>query len=77
MSEKQATSLALVANELVSNAIKHGKGNVEVTLRSERSTVTLDVSDQGPGFPEGFDPEIAGNTGLDLIESIAHFFVCG
>ena len=29
---KQAGSFALLVNELVSNALKHGKGKVEVTL---------------------------------------------
>ena len=70
---KQTTSLALVANELVSNAVKHGKGDVELTLHREGNIVTLEVCDDGPGFPEGFDPETAAHTGLDLIENIARY----
>ena len=68
---KQAASLALIANEFVSNAVKHGKGDVEVALRAQENTATLEVCDDGPGFPPGFDPETAAHTGLELIENIA------
>jgi two-component sensor histidine kinase len=68
---KQATALALITNELVANAVKHGKGDVEVTLRTDGTRVTLEVCDDGPGFAEGFDPETAAHTGLELIENIA------
>lgn len=68
---RQATSLALVANELVSNALKHGQGDVEVTLCVETGRARLEVCDDGPGFSAGFDPETAAHTGLELIENIA------
>jgi two-component sensor histidine kinase len=68
---KQTTSGALVANELVRNAVKHGKGDVVLTLRKEANTVTLEVCDDGCGFPIGFDPETGAHTGLDLVENIA------
>ena len=74
---KHTTSLALITNELVSNAVKHGKGDVELALRTDDNVVTLTVSDDGPGFPDGFDPEIASNTGLELIENIARYDLNG
>jgi PAS domain S-box-containing protein len=46
VSPRQGTSLALVANELVSNAVKHGKGRVAVTLR-------LVTDEEGEGAEEG------------------------
>ncbi|MCW3054070.1 MAG: sensor protein [Chthonomonadales bacterium] len=70
---KQTTSLALITNELISNAVKHGKGDVELTFRQEGDLLTLEVCDDGPGFSEGFDPETAAHTGLDLIENIARY----
>jgi PAS domain S-box-containing protein len=68
---RQATSLTLVINELISNAAKHGKSDVDLTLRVEGSRATLRVCDDGPGFPPGFDPKTSANTGLELIETIA------
>lgn len=70
---KQATSLLLIVNELVSNAVKHGMGDVELTLRSVGNSATLEVCDDGPGFAGGFDPETAAHTGLELIENIARY----
>ena len=68
---RQATSLALIVNELVSNAQKHGKKETRVTLTVQDGAATLQVEDDGPGFPEGFDPLLASNTGLDLVENMA------
>jgi signal transduction histidine kinase len=41
----------VVAN-LVSNAVRHGGGNVELTARPEDGCVVIDVMDRGPGVPE-------------------------
>ncbi len=68
---RQAGALAVLVNELVSNALKHGKGEVVVTFQAEATTARLRVSDQGPGFPEDFDPTRSANTGLDLIQTLA------
>ncbi len=66
---EQCSSLALIANELMSNALKHGVGDIEVELSHDAGTVSLAVSDCGPGFPEGFDRQTDFHTGLSLIES--------
>ncbi len=68
---RQATTLTILMNELISNAIKHGKGNILVRFVAEESSLLLQVTDEGPGFPENFDPKRAANTGLDLIESLS------
>ena len=70
---KPATSVALIANEFVSNAIKHSQGDIELTLRVEDSTAFLEVCDDGPGFASDFDPETAAHTGLALVENIARY----
>lgn len=70
---KQTAHLVLVANELISNAAKHGQGDILLTLRVEGEQVTLEVCDDGPGFPPGFDPARAANIGLDLIESMSRY----
>jgi len=68
---KKVTSLIFLANELISNAIKHGRGSIGVSFGVDEVTATLVVDDDGPGFPEGFDPQAAANTGLGLIQSFA------
>ena len=84
----QSGSLALLINECVSNAMKHGGNDIEITLqlseqgpsnqekRSPRQA-RLEVHDNGPGFPLGFDPQTAANTGLELIESAARWDLRG
>ena len=77
VSGKQATSLAIIANELISNATKHGKGNIELTLDALDNLATLEVCDDGPGFEAGFDPATVAHTGLELIENIARYDLRG
>ncbi len=72
LTSKQCIALALVLNELVTNALKHGKKAADVVFRIEGTRGTLVVSDDGPGFPTGFDPAQAANMGLDLVESLVH-----
>ena len=68
---RKGTSLALLANELVSNAFKHGQGDVLVTFTVDQDEATLRVRDSGPGFPPDFNPLQAANTGLELVESLS------
>ncbi len=74
---RQATALALVTNELVSNALKHGRGVTEVHFRVDGGEATLVVEDDGTGFPEGFSAESANSTGLELVENIATWDLSG
>jgi PAS domain S-box-containing protein len=74
---RQGTSLAVLVNELISNAVKHGSGDIEVSLAVVNERAKLAVSDRGPGFQEGFDPRKAANTGLELIESIGRLDLQG
>jgi two-component sensor histidine kinase len=70
MPAKLCVSLALIANELVSNALKHGQSSAEVKFFVTRRRATLEVFDDGPGFAEGFDPIGSANIGLELVESL-------
>lgn len=74
---QQGTALALVINELISNAIKHGKGNVEIVVAQEGKQTTITVCDDGSGFPADFDPKVAANTGLELIRSLVQWDLAG
>ena len=66
-----ATSLAILTNELVSNAIKHCREEIQVVLRVSDQRVELTVTDDGPGFPTGFSVSEHGQIGLDLAQNLA------
>lgn len=69
-----AVPLGLIVNELLTNAVKHafpdGEGMVTVSLRKRNGTVTLEVSDDGAGFPEDIDWESSPSLGLQLVRSL-------
>ncbi|HZT43797.1 MAG TPA: PAS domain S-box protein [Chthonomonadaceae bacterium] len=77
LSARQGTGLAVVVNELVSNAVKHGRGDITVALRVKNSEIRLEVWDEGPGFPEGFDAVQAAHTGLDLVDQVCRWDLGG
>ncbi|MBP7737478.1 MAG: PAS domain S-box protein [Spirochaetes bacterium] len=73
---KRAVPLGIILNELVSNAIKSAyppgvKGTIRIDLENTGGRITLRVSDDGPGFPPGFDPEITDTLGLKLVSTLA------
>src|SRR5207247_458541 len=53
---RKATSLVIVANELITNALKHGQGDIQVIFTHREGRGFLDVLDEGPGFPPDFNP---------------------
>jgi LytS/YehU family sensor histidine kinase len=61
---------SLVLQPLVENAVRHGVarrgegGCVEIAGRREKGTLVLQVRDDGPGFPRGWDPVRGGRVGL-------------
>jgi two-component sensor histidine kinase len=77
LASRQATTLALVTNELIANALKHGKGQTEITFKTHANQAALAVSDDGPGFPAEFDARTAANTGLELVENIVRWDLHG
>jgi two-component sensor histidine kinase len=61
----------LILTELVGNGQKHGgPGTVTVWVRVRDGRVTLEVTDGGPGFPEGFQPGRAPGLGFRLIQAL-------
>lgn len=46
--------LELALSNLVSNALRYGKGTIRVTATETRERTQLAVSDEGPGFPADF-----------------------
>ncbi len=64
---KEATSLALLTNEAVSNGIKHGGSSIEVTVKIDGGQIRMNVRDDGSGFPPDFHADHDANTGLELL----------
>ncbi len=73
----QATSLALIINEIVQNAIEHGfgenydEGFIEVLLHEQPKEVQITITNNGHALPEGFDARNAGSLGLQIVDSLA------
>ncbi|WP_185961270.1 PAS domain-containing protein [Telmatospirillum sp. J64-1] len=66
--------LALIANELVTNACKYGAlesdNLVRVDFRRDGDGYRLTVSDQGPGLPVDFDPQRGKGLGMRLVQAL-------
>jgi PAS domain S-box-containing protein len=77
ISARQGTSLALITNELVSNALKYGFGEVTVTFQVNEHAATLEVCDDGPGFPLDFDSTTTETTGLGLVSNLSRWDLGG
>ena len=67
---RQCGSLALICSELICNAVKQGASQIIVTFRVCEECGYLQVSDDGPGFPDNFDPKVSANTGLEVVETL-------
>jgi PAS domain S-box-containing protein len=74
---RQGTALAVLVNELVSNAVKHGSGDIDVRLAAHDRTIELTVEDEGGGFPAGFRPSVDAHTGVELIENLSRWDLQG
>ena len=76
LNAKMASSLGLIINELLSNALKYAfpdDRNGEITVRSKKpgSEVELTISDNGIGMTEGFNWRNTDSLGLKLVRSLA------
>lgn len=72
----RAVPLALILNELITNALKYGcppdtNGCIRVGFDAEGSQYRLTVADQGPGIQAGFNPESSKSLGMRVIQALA------
>jgi two-component sensor histidine kinase len=69
-----AVPLALIANELITNAVRHARGqrghvSIRIGLIRDGSEWVLEVADDGPGFTMGEPQKRA--SGLGLVMALA------
>ena len=71
----KATSVALILNELVQNAVEHGfkdidSGRIEVSIEEKGRDVSLTVENDGTPLPADFDLLKNRNLGLQIVENL-------
>jgi two-component sensor histidine kinase len=80
---KQATALALIINELVSNALEHAfpigyhPCHLQIELSQEGPQVTLTIADSGRGIPRDFNLATAKGLGLRIARTLAEKDLAG
>ncbi len=72
---QQATSLALVVNELLANSMEHAfpgrsRGQVEIALIRSPDSLRVEVRDDGVGLPDGFSPDRSADLGLQIVNTL-------
>lgn len=80
---KQATALALIINELVSNALEHAfpigyfPCHLQIELSQEGPQITLKIGDSGRGLPPNFELTTAKGLGLRIARTLAEKDLAG
>lgn len=65
-------AIGLITNELVTNAAKHGAGNINVAFEASGDVNQLIVCDHGVGLVDGFNPQAASaGLGMRVINTLA------
>jgi serine/threonine-protein kinase RsbW len=70
--EMTETALLLVS-ELATNAIRHGRPPVRMSLRWERNRLRVEVTDSSPALPQlsRTGPDQIGGRGLQIVQLLA------
>jgi signal transduction histidine kinase/DNA-binding response OmpR family regulator len=66
------SNVALVATELVTNAIRHGSAPIQIHVRLDEAGIVVEVSDGAHGRPlaRNLDPSSIDGRGLHLIDAV-------
>jgi two-component sensor histidine kinase len=70
-----AIPLALLVNELLTNAVKYAyepavQGRITISLKAETGRLVLTVTDEGRGMPANFDYRKSRSLGMKIIASL-------
>jgi two-component system, sensor histidine kinase PdtaS len=72
---KQATILALLINELVANAVKHGfagrdRGIISITAAEANGEAVIEIGNDGEAIPKNFDPSGSHGLGMRIVNRL-------
>lgn len=72
---KQASSLALIINELILNSIEHGfagknEGLIGLNITQNSVGYIIELYDNGCGLPEDFSPQTSKSLGLQIVRNL-------
>ena len=75
LQSEQATTFAIILNELIANAIEHGfagreRGEIHISTAERDDWVTVRVCDDGEPLPESFAVERDAGLGLRLVSNL-------
>ena len=73
---EQMLAIGQIVTEVVTNSIKYGRAVEPVIAvhcsQSVDGALLVEVSDNGPGLPAGFDPMTSGGLGFRLLRALSH-----
>ncbi len=69
---------SLAVSEIVTNAIRHGTGPIELRTMLEPSSIRVEVSDHGTAMPVATTAksDMTGGRGLGIIDAVAQAWGC-
>ncbi len=68
---EKLTPLGLMTAELVTNALKYGRGAIRVAVKLVDGAVEVTVEDEGPGFPADFSPARTSGLGMRIVSALS------
>jgi len=78
---QRAVPVGLVLQELLSNAFKYaypeGEGLLQVRAESNKTEISIEIQDHGPGLPAGFSLNNSRSLGLKLVKDIVELQLRG
>ena len=74
ISATHATSLSVIVNELITNAVKHGGGAVDVRCWKSEEQLHVAVTSNGTALPDDFSLEAATGFGLRALRALVSGF---
>ncbi|MDE4908480.1 PAS domain S-box protein [Methanogenium marinum] len=82
LSLQNAIPVSLIINELLTNAMKYAfigqtEGIISIQMYCDNANAVLTVSDNGVGFPNGFEPEKATSLGIRMVKTFVEYQLDG
>jgi two-component sensor histidine kinase len=77
MAAQQALPVGFIVGELVTNSVKYAhpagvKGRIELSCHARpEGAILIQITDDGVGMPENFDPRLSGGLGMRMVRMLA------